>query len=194
MTAYTVDKKTPASLLDLDPYFFLSLSCCGHASGSPVSTFSFSLQTCYLFTTALDVCLHTAHFIPHLSSTTCDHRIITPAHKVWLISPIIVRITDQRGVIGKGYERLPSQRKAKRWHHFSVCGFSLFGWIVLGSNYSYASARVSYRSSQVRSVRGREYFLFIFLDSFQCQYVPAETLISMEMLFDIDSLVIVTVL
>lgn len=43
-------------------------------------------------------------------------------------------------------------------------------------------------------MRGREYFLFIYLDSFQCQYVPAETLISMEMLFDIDSLVIVTVL
>lgn len=34
---------------------------------------------------------------------------------------------------------------------------------------------------------------FIFLDSFQCQYVPAELLIYMEMLFDIDSLVTVTV-
>lgn len=40
--------------------------------------------------------------------------------------------------------------------------------------------------------RQRIFFFVMFLDSFQCQYVPTEKLIYMEMLFDIDSLVTAT--
>lgn len=51
------------------------------------------------------------------------------------------------------------------------------------------------RNNAAHSLSERErqrtfYFIFfMFLDSFQCQYVPTEKLIYMEMLFDIDSLV-----
>ncbi len=54
----------PGSILFFSP----SLSCFGHASNFAVREFPCSLPACYLFTVPVssDVCLHTAHIIPHL--------------------------------------------------------------------------------------------------------------------------------
>lgn len=75
-----------------------SLESFGQASG-----FRSFRQSNLLFTAfaGSDSRLLAAHFRPSASAVRCNRLFITPAHKVRLIGPIVIVITDRRGTMGK---------------------------------------------------------------------------------------------
>lgn len=83
----------------------LSLSCFGHASSFPVSESPAASQH-VIYLLLLRALMSVSSLLIsylHLSSAivTCHQTVITAAHTAWLISPVILIITDQRGMIGK---------------------------------------------------------------------------------------------
>lgn len=118
----TLDNRYPGScfLFQFGPgsilFFFsppLSLSCFSHASSLPVTEILSAASQHVIYLASLPALMSPCSF--YTSSLfclllACNHPVITSPHKVQLISPIIIIITDQRGMIGKVREGFPSLR------------------------------------------------------------------------------------